>query len=215
MCAAKGVIMIKIAVCDDDDGDLRRLKDCTSAAADKMDLTFRMDVFPSGEALLGRIRGGAIYHLVILDILMDTMDGIETAKGVRELLPEACIGFMTSSRDFAVEAFEADAIHYLIKPVDVKKVGELLERYRVRSSMQPRTMDLETDRGRLTFPIQTVTRIESYNKGVLLHFRNGADKTMQLHQSFTGYPSVSSYCPWADCEYGLYRPYGCHHLLFY
>ena len=71
--------------------------------------------------------------LVFLDIQMPGFDGFSVVKGVMELEPPLFV-FVTAYQEHAVRAFEANAINYLMKPVDEDKLADTLERVRVRLS---------------------------------------------------------------------------------
>jgi two-component system, LytTR family, response regulator len=69
--------------------------------------------------------------LVFLDIQMPGFDGFSVVKGVMEIEPPLFV-FVTAYQEHAVRAFEANAINYLMKPVDEDKLADTLERVRVR-----------------------------------------------------------------------------------
>ncbi len=69
--------------------------------------------------------------LVFLDIQMPGFDGFSVVKGVMEIEPPLFV-FVTAFQEHAVRAFEANAINYLMKPVDEDKLADTLERVRVR-----------------------------------------------------------------------------------
>ena len=69
--------------------------------------------------------------LVFLDIQMPGFDGFSVVKGVMEIEPPLFV-FVTAYQEHAVRAFEANAINYLMKPVDEDKLADTLERVRIR-----------------------------------------------------------------------------------
>ncbi len=69
--------------------------------------------------------------LVFLDIQMPGFDGFSVVKGVMEIEPPLFV-FVTAYEEHAVRAFEANAINYLMKPVEEDKLADTLERVRVR-----------------------------------------------------------------------------------
>ena len=71
--------------------------------------------------------------LVFLDIQMPGFDGFSVVKGVMEIEPPLFV-FVTAYQEHAVRAFEANAINYLMKPVDEDKLADTLERVKVRIS---------------------------------------------------------------------------------
>ncbi len=69
--------------------------------------------------------------LVFLDIQMPGFDGFSVVKGVMEIEPPLFV-FVTAYEEHAIRAFEANAINYLMKPVDEDKLADTLDRVRTR-----------------------------------------------------------------------------------
>ncbi|QWC56744.1 response regulator [Erythrobacter sp. 3-20A1M] len=69
--------------------------------------------------------------LVFLDIQMPGFDGFSVVKGVMEIEPPLFV-FVTAYQEHAVRAFEANAVHYLMKPVDEDALADTIERVRLR-----------------------------------------------------------------------------------
>lgn len=117
--------MISIAVCDDE------LLECFSISAkirtcmDEMGIPCNIEQFQSGKALLESL---GRFDLIFLDILMEGMDGMETARRCRELAYEKILVFLSSSRKYVFEAYDVEAFHYLVKPVDQEKLKNILKR---------------------------------------------------------------------------------------
>ncbi len=69
--------------------------------------------------------------LVFLDIQMPGFDGFSVVQGVMEIDPPLFV-FVTAYQEHAIRAFEANAVNYLMKPVDEDKLADTVERVRVR-----------------------------------------------------------------------------------
>ncbi len=69
--------------------------------------------------------------LVFLDIQMPGFDGFSVVKGVMEIDPPLFV-FVTAYQEHAIRAFEANAVNYLMKPVDIDKLADTMERVRTR-----------------------------------------------------------------------------------
>ena len=124
---------MKIAICDDDwhmQQTLRLFIDQTY-----QDLDMLVDGFTSGEALLAAVqKQSQPYQLILLDIEMRGIDGIETAKRLRKLLPDCYIIFITSHDEFALTGYEVAAFRYLVKPVQPEKLTEAISAVRAELS---------------------------------------------------------------------------------
>ena len=71
--------------------------------------------------------------LVFLDIQMPGFDGFSVVQGVMDIEPPLFV-FVTAYQEHAIRAFEANAVNYLMKPVDEDKLADTIERVRQRLS---------------------------------------------------------------------------------
>ena len=76
------------------------------------------------------------YQLILLDIEMRGIDGLETARRVRALLPDCYIIFITSHDEFALTGYEVQAFRYLVKPVQPEKLTEAISAVRAELADQ-------------------------------------------------------------------------------
>lgn len=68
------------------------------------------------------------FDVLFLDIRMPGENGVSVAKHLRRLGDDMPIIFVTGEREYILEGYEVEALHYLIKPVQEKKIFECLER---------------------------------------------------------------------------------------
>lgn len=117
--------MVSIAVCDDE------LLDCLTISAqirtimEEMGAAFCIEQFQSGGELLKSL---GRFDVIFLDILMEGMDGMETARRCRRMAFDRMLVFFSSSRDYVFDAYDVEAFHYLVKPVDEGKLRHVLGR---------------------------------------------------------------------------------------
>lgn len=78
-----------------------------------------------GEAALDAVHAQAP-EIVLLDVRMPDMDGIEAARHMAELDPSPAIVFVTAFDEHALDAFEVHAVDYLVKPVRRQRLEEAL-----------------------------------------------------------------------------------------
>ncbi len=80
--------------------------------------------------------------LVFLDIQMPGFDGFSVVQGVMEIDPPLFV-FVTAYQEHAIRAFEANAVNYLMKPVDEDKLADTIERVRNRIAEKKSTEEAE------------------------------------------------------------------------
>jgi diguanylate cyclase (GGDEF)-like protein len=94
------------------------------------DAGYRVQTAASGEAALEIVRGGDV-HVVLTDIRMGGMNGIDLIRHVRATCPDTEVVVMTShaSVQTAIEALRLGAYDYLVKPFeDLEAVGTMIRR---------------------------------------------------------------------------------------
>ena len=82
------------------------------------------------EALAGLVGAGLSLDVVLVDIRMPTMDGIELARHLALLEKPPGIIFVTAYDSYAVHAFELNVIDYLVKPVRAQRLAAALQKIR-------------------------------------------------------------------------------------
>ena len=124
--------------------------------------------------------------LVLLDIAMPGLDGLEAARHLATFDPRPAVVFCTAYDAHALSAFEAAAIDYLMKPVRPERLAAALERARTflagRSghpgtpSQQARTVLCARLRGSLRLiPIEDIHYLQAEEKYVVVHHARGED----------------------------------------
>ncbi len=112
-------MQIQIALCDDETACHAATKKLLAEYAQKTSLfSYTLSCFSSGGELLDYIDANHPFDIYILDIIMPDINGIRLGSTLREQNDEGLIIYLTSSPDFAVESYNTDALHYLLKPID-------------------------------------------------------------------------------------------------
>lgn len=155
---------MKIAICDDDWNMQQTLR--TFIDQTYQDLDMLVEGFSSGEALVAAIKKQTqAYELILLDIEMFGMDGIETAKQVRQLLPDCYIVFITSHAEFALTGYEVQAFRYLMKPLKAEKLTEAISAVRAELADQ-RMLHVEDGGEEAMLRLKDVLYVEAQDKRV-------------------------------------------------
>lgn len=81
--------------------------------------------FNSGEELL---QSKEDFDIVFLDIMMDGLDGMKTAKRIRKKASCRLLVFISASRDYVFDAYDVEAFWYLVKPVEREKLKQVLKK---------------------------------------------------------------------------------------
>lgn len=114
----------KIAICDDVSTD----RNILVTMINEFNLHYDCSIYESGESLLWDLENGVHFDLIFLDIFMNGINGVETAKRIRAESLNVLIIFVSSSDDFYRESYDLYAFNYLIKPLKKQKLMEVLDR---------------------------------------------------------------------------------------
>ncbi|MCH7637506.1 MAG: response regulator transcription factor [Proteobacteria bacterium] len=126
--------------------------------------------------------------VVLLDIRMPGVDGIETAHHLNAMASPPAVVFTTAYDEYAIDAFEARAIGYVLKPVRRERLekalehaarvtGKMLKQLTSESNLQSRRQHVCTRvQGELRLiPIESVSYFYADQKYVTVHHGNGED----------------------------------------
>jgi len=109
--------MIRIAICDDEAKERAQAEKLLQEyAASNLQYKIEISLFNSPLELMMHISEQGAFDVLLLDIYMDGILGTDMAKELRKLGDKSEIIFLTKSRDHAIQAFELEAVHYLVKP---------------------------------------------------------------------------------------------------
>jgi two-component system response regulator AlgR len=135
---------LRVMVVDDEAPARNRLRDLIADCALKMPLEI------AGEAATGRqalaMLPACEADVVLLDIRMPEMDGIETAQHIQKLDEPPAVIFTTAYDAYALKAFEVHAIDYLLKPIRLARLFDALSRARSYAPLRPDVLrDMKQD----------------------------------------------------------------------
>lgn len=128
----------RVAVCDDDRSQLQNLTKKLSLYAEARHVSFHIETYTSAEALLFAFEENRNFDLLLLDIEMAEMNGIELARRVRADNETIQIIFITGYPDYMNQGYDVEALHYLLKPVATEKLFEVCDRFLKSMETQPR-----------------------------------------------------------------------------
>lgn len=167
--------MLRIAICDDDMQELSRISSLMNQYQTEQDPAFRYDAFSNAIDLLEAMKRNA-YHVLILDVLMPGLNGIEAAREIRNFDEEIKIIFLTSSKEFAVESYAVDAHYYMLKPGTAQKLFPILGRIFLESQREEDALQIKTASGFTRISFGRIEFLEVFSKKLRFHLVDGTVK---------------------------------------
>lgn len=164
---------MKIAVCDDNVFEVKLIYRNLKFVLKDLAIAAEIVCFSSGEDLLASVQSGEIYQLYVLDIMLgEGKNGILTAREICASDDGAQIAFLTGSQEYAVEAFEIGAFHYLVKPVTEHAVRAIVERWHKRTKAMEECLEIRYGRENRKFPKSQILYMRSRDRGVEVHMKH-------------------------------------------
>ena len=153
---------MRIAVCDDE--ELFRIEFKSVLYKVLINAEYDIDTFSGGSSLYEAFLKNP-FDLVFLDIEMPGIDGITLAKRLRAVSENVQIVFLTSHIEYALEGYEVNALRYLVKPVDMNKLSEVLK-YIQDKKNNSRQIMIKHEGEDIVIDISDIIYMESMDKNV-------------------------------------------------
>lgn len=160
---------LSIAVCDDNETDLQYISDMINAWAMQERIPVSVRTFPSAEAFLFYYSENNNYDILLLDVEMGKLNGIDLSKQIRVQNSRVQIVFITGYPDFIAEGYEVSALHYLMKPVKSEKLGEVLSRAAALSQKERPYLLVSSERETIRIFFDDIYYAESQGHYMLIH----------------------------------------------
>ncbi len=117
--------MVTVGICEDESWFADDLKEKTEQYLKERGLAGLVHMFENGEELL---RTAGELDIVLMDIRLPGRDGMRIVKSMRDLGSGSQVIFVTSYGEYVFQAFDMDAVHYILKPVDREKLYGALDK---------------------------------------------------------------------------------------
>ena len=160
---------MRIALCDDRPDQLENLHSMILAWNGEY---VSVSCYDNGDALLQAHRTTP-FDIIFLDILMPLLNGMETARELRQSDKTVRLVFLTASSDFAVEAFTVKASNYLLKPLEPGKLHRCLGELSEELHTSARKICIRGIHAMHQIPVEDIEYIESQNKRILFVLSGG------------------------------------------
>lgn len=164
-----------IAICDDDAQELARLSGVLECYRKKTKKAFFYQSYSDGVALIDDVREGK-YDLLLLDILMPLVNGIQIAEEIRTFNKDIKIVFLTSSKEFALESYSVSALTYLLKPATEDRLFPVLDQFFQASQKLEEKLTVKFKNGVAKLLFDDIAYVEVFNKILLFHMTDNRSR---------------------------------------
>ena len=183
---------MKIAVVDDNKTEQEKISGYINDWTEKNCLNISLMKFSSGNAFLDSAEQEKS-DIVFMDIIMDEINGIETAKRLRSDDPGALLIFLTSSTEFMAEAFPCHAFDYVIKPYDDNRILCVLDEAKRFLGEAGEYITIPSERRSIKLPLSDILYVYSSSNYCEIFSKHGVHKVRisftELSRRLIPYPA--------------------------
>lgn len=158
--------LLNIAICDDEPSMVSELEARVKGFFVETDVA----KFYNGTSLLKSCQTED-YDIIFLDISMNALDGMETARRLRDQAFNGCLIFVTALEDYVFDAFEVAAYDYLVKPIDYDKFIKTMTRLQKRLTSS--CLTIQKDGESRLLPLGEIVYCEVLNRKIYIHTADG------------------------------------------
>lgn len=164
--------MIKVAIVEDERENQLKLAKYLKQYEKETGAEIGLQCFSCGEEILAQYQGD--FDIICMDILMDKINGMETAKQIREKDDTVIFIFITSTVAYAIQGYEVDAIGYIVKPVPYEAFAQVINKAAAQlNERQKNFLVIKNDKKVLRIDCSIIYYIESQLHNVVIHTTKG------------------------------------------
>ena len=178
----KQMLNLKIAIVDDNENDSSLLREAIAKfnEAHKGLVNIAVECFSRGILFVEPFN--ETFDAVFLDIDMPVMNGLETAKKIRELGSDMNILFVTNYASLAIDCYGGDALDFVVKPVKYEDVSRAIEKViaKVQNETGEDKIVIRVKNGYRTVKVNSIKYIEVNTHDVFYYTSNETYRTREV-----------------------------------
>ncbi len=177
--------MLTVVMAENSPDDARIIRDHLNRFLAEQHEEGHLVHYPDGEAVALGLAGDA--DLVLLDIDMPRLNGLDAARHLRERGIDAPLCFMTNYGSLAPEGYAVEAMGFLVKPVSYRAFASIMERARVASAhRRPRLTKFKQGKQTIFVDAGEILYVETERKHVVIHTKRGAISCSEAMKAIEG-----------------------------
>lgn len=165
--------MFNIAVIEDQQSDSDILKDYFQRVSKEEGRGFYLAFFSDGESFIKDVKKGK-YDLILMDIELGEMNGLDTSRALRKIDEEVILIFMTNLAQYAIAGYQVNAFDYCVKPIsywDFKiRINNAVKKIEKKHKTK---VILNTEGNKRVFEADSIYYIEVNNHLLVYHTKDG------------------------------------------
>lgn len=172
---------MRIALVDDEITQLRHLRELLVAQLHAImpDTPHVIDTYSNGRSFLEHWKAGS-YDVIVLDIFMGGITGVDVAKQIRNTDMDVKLVFCSKSNEFAAESYQVNAQYYLVKPATQGSVSNMFKRLNLEMLQLAQSVVLPNGHELI---LRQILYTEYYNHVVSIQLKGGEVYRLRTNHS--------------------------------
>lgn len=171
--------MIKIGICDDDIDALNKIENCISKYFSNSETKFEVTSYTKGTEI-----ENIWFDIILLDIEMLEINGIEVAKKCQAVNNDVIIFFVTDYEEYLDDAFDISAFRYLKKPINEKRLFYGLNQAIEKINKLRRNIVVKYKNSEIVIPIEKIIYAEIEKRGINIFTTKGKYRVIDNLKNF-------------------------------
>lgn len=163
--------MLEIAIVEDEENYRNVLCEYLKKYEQETGQEIHMSVFTDGDEIVENYT--AKYDIILMDIEMQFMNGMDAARKIREVDKAVIIIFITNMAQYAIQGYEVDALDYILKPISYFAFSQRIQRAVGRmKKREERYINIVSKNGVNKVAVSEISWIESEGHRLIYHVKN-------------------------------------------
>ncbi|MGN1022823.1 MAG: LytR/AlgR family response regulator transcription factor [Lachnospiraceae bacterium] len=167
--------MIRIAIVEDDEKAAKALQGYIGQYEEETGTKIGTKTYTDGYDIAETYPGG--FDIILMDIEMAIMNGMEAAERIRERDQEVIIIFITNMPQYAIQGYRVGALDYVLKPVQYTAFCETLKKALRKCDSREHFLSVPLRDGMRKLPLKEIRYIESHGHRLTFHLDEGECET--------------------------------------
>lgn len=162
---------MKIAICDDMSESRKMIENYLTT--DFSQYSFGFFHFADGAELIKSYENGDRFDIVFLDVEMSNLNGVEAGKQIRKFDEKAIIILVSSYSKYAVDAFDFEAMNFIVKPYTRQKFGEVFSKALQKYNSVHKYYVISWKNEKTRIAISNIYYIECFKRHLIFRTKDG------------------------------------------
>jgi len=166
-----------VAICDDERAICANLESMLMSIFDKRNIKYELDVYYNGEDLCTKMKAGAVYNLIFLDIELaqSAVNGVGVGRLIRETHKNniASIVYISWETKYSMQLFAVRPLDFLVKPLDYEMIEHVINTYQDIHGIWAKDFTYKIGHDIFKVQVKDIVYVQSVKRKLILYLSDG------------------------------------------